>query len=130
YLEPYGGIVDGEWLRTPQVRPEISLDEYVIMPNHFHAIVLISSESRVAAPDARLGQAPTEHTGRAPRSLGSLVAGFKATTTRRRGTPGMPFWQRNYYEHVMRDDRDLNRIRSYIQTNPLRWAEDEYNPAR
>jgi len=59
------------------------------------------------------------------------VAGFKATTTKRIndlcGTSGMPFWQRNYYEHVIRNDADMDRIRQYIADNPRQWAEDEHN---
>jgi len=59
------------------------------------------------------------------------VAGYKATTTKRIndlcGMPGMPFWQRNYYEHIIRNDADLDRVRLYIANNPRRWAEDEHN---
>lgn len=62
------------------------------------------------------------------------MAGFKsAATTRvnvRRGTPGVPLWQRNYYEHVIRDDADFTRIRDYIAANPYRWNEDENNPVK
>jgi REP element-mobilizing transposase RayT len=61
--------------------------------------------------------------------LGSIVGSFKSAVTKRvnenRGTPGVPVWQRNYYEHVIRDEGDLERIREYIATNPLRWALDE-----
>jgi hypothetical protein len=70
---------------------------------------------------------------RPPKSLGSLIAGFKSTATRRlnvqRGTPGIPVWQRNYYEHIIRNDESLNRIREYIINNPLQWALDCENPA-
>jgi len=65
-------------------------------------------------------------------TLGQIVAYYKYQTTKRinelRGTPGVPFWQRNYWEHVVRDDIDLNRIRQYIANNPLRWHEDQLNP--
>ncbi len=70
---------------------------------------------------------------RTPRSLGSLIAGFKSAVTKRinmlRTSPGFPVWQRNYYEHIVRDEDDNNRIREYIVSNPVRWAEDENNPA-
>jgi hypothetical protein len=65
-------------------------------------------------------------------SLGAVVRAFKAATTRRinarRETPGAPVWQRNYYEHVIRNDADLDRIRAYILDNPRKWSEDPENP--
>lgn len=67
-------------------------------------------------------------------SIGSFVGGFKPSVTKRineiRNMPGIPVWQRNYYEHVIRDENDLNRIREYIEYNPARWDEDEENPSR
>lgn len=77
-------------------------------------------------------QGRVSHAIRRPaRSLGSLVAGYKVSTTKRIndlcGTPGAPFWQSNYYKHVIRSDADLDRIRLYIEYNPLRWHEDEHN---
>jgi REP element-mobilizing transposase RayT len=71
--------------------------------------------------------------GRKPRSLGSLIAGFKGITSKRindaRGTPGDPVWQRNYFERVIRNEGELQRIREYIAINPGRWADDQENPA-
>ena len=68
-----------------------------------------------------------------PGSLGVIVGNFKSVTARRvnrlRRTPGAPVWQRNYYEHVVRDERALNAIRQYIADNPARWAWDTYNPS-
>ena len=70
---------------------------------------------------------------RMPRSLGSLIAGFKSAAIKRlnetRGTPGTPVWQRNYYEHLVRDEEELNRVREYVQGNPGKWSEDRENPA-
>jgi hypothetical protein len=64
--------------------------------------------------------------------LGSFIAGLKSAATKRineiRGTPGLPVWQRNYYEHVIRNEEELDAIRQYIADNPLRWAEDRENP--
>ena len=66
-------------------------------------------------------------------TIGAIVRGFKAATTTQinalRATPSVPVWQRNYYEHVIRDERDLNRIRHYIENNPAHWATDDENPA-
>ena len=65
--------------------------------------------------------------------LGAIIRGFKSTSARcinqLRGTPGRPVWQRNYFEHIIRDDDALNRIREYIYYNPQRWHLDKYNPA-
>jgi len=75
---------------------------------------------------------PSSPPYRPPRSLGSLVAGFKSAATKRineiRGTLGVPVWQRNYYERVIRDDEELSRIRQYIVDNPTHWEEDTENP--
>ncbi len=67
-----------------------------------------------------------------PGSLGAIIRAYKSATTKRinalRGTPGASVWQRNYYEHIIRDEEDLQRIRQYIQDNPARWAMDRENP--
>ena len=140
-LNPFGEIVLEEWLRTPEIRPEIILDEYVIMPNHLHAILFITdhtppvrahgSAPHGSAPPVRVdgspphGSPPQPPPQRPPKSLASLIAGYKSIVTKRinllRNTPGAPVWQRNYYEHIIRDEQDLNRIRAYIRNNPLRW---------
>jgi hypothetical protein len=77
---------------------------------------------------------PIPASGPKPKSIGSFIAGFKSTVTKQinelRGTPGAKLWQRNYYEHVIRDEDDLNRIRQYILDNPARWDKDENNPDR
>ncbi|HYO87345.1 MAG TPA: hypothetical protein VER79_01785, partial [Candidatus Limnocylindrales bacterium] len=63
-----------------------------------------------------------------PQSLGAIVRGYKSAVTKRvndlRGTPAAPVWQRNDYDHIFRDESDLNAIRAYIETNPARWGED------
>ena len=125
-----GAIVAEEWLRSADIREEIALDSFVVMPNHFHAVVWITDRrgDRPVAPT--VGSRVTL----APRSLGSLMAGFKSAVTKRvnelHQTPGAPLWQRNYYERVIRDDDELNRIREYIQLNPLKWSLDRDNPDR
>ena len=126
-IDRYGEVVRDEWLRSVQIRREIELDAFVVMPNHLHGIVVIRDVG--AHGRAPLPLAPH----RPPRSLGSFVAGFKSAVTKRinriRGTPGLPVWQRNYYEHIVRDERELDRVRQYIAENPLRWDQDPENPA-
>ena len=142
-LNEAGRIVADEWLRSSRIRAEVELDAWVVMPNHIHGIVTITdigsgNQRRVCSPRCGCvpgrGDRPVAPTGTGPRSLGAMMAGFKAAAARRinavHGTPGAPVWQRNYYEHVIRYEAMLNRIRQYIEENPARWAEDPENPAR
>ncbi len=103
----------------------IELDEYVVMPNHIHGIIVIGV-------GAGSEPAPTL-TATKRHALPEIVRQFKTFSARRinakRSTPGVPAWQRNYYEHVIRDDDDLNRIREYIINNPMNWDTDKNNPA-
>ena len=128
-LNDLGQIVYDEWLRTAEIRLNIRLDTFQVMPNHFHAIVIFPEQLPGKPTVGAHSRAPFS---RQPRSLGSLISGFKSATTKRinllRGTPGVPVWQRNYYERVIRDDRELDAIRQYIEENPAKWAEDSENP--
>ena len=127
-LNSMGLIVKSEWLRSEEIRSEVNLDEFVVMPNHLHAIVFLDG---VASEP--LDWKPRGFTGATPRSLSSLVQGFKSATTKRvnalRSSPGGSIWKRDYYERVLRNDRELNRAREYIRDNPRKWAEDKNNPA-
>ncbi len=135
-----GRIVQSEWLNTPRVRPNVELDQFVVMPNHLHALIWIHPLSRPHQTDNRRGVLQYAPTGqrrilRSPaQTVGAMVRGFRAAVTKHinavRGMHGMPVWQRNYYEHIVRDEEELKRIRQYIVTNPAGWAEDEENPAR
>ncbi len=128
-LNETGKIVAEEWGKSAKIRQEIELDVFCIMPNHLHGIVWIKSNS----VDCR-GDRPVAPTARGPhqKSIGGLVGGVKSAVTKRinlvRGTPGLPVWQRNYYEHIIRDEASLNQLRQYITDNPLRWQEDPENP--
>lgn len=132
-----GVIVEEEWQRAAQVRAEVSTVLHVVMPNHLHAIVAMHGDGdpkiddRTALKHA-LGDRRPLH--RAPRSLGALVAGFKSAATsrieREHDAPGMAVWQRGFYEHIIRDDRDLERISDYIVANPSRWHDDALHPAK
>ncbi len=129
-LNEFGRIVAEEWLRTQSVRTNVELDEFVVMPNHFHGILVIASN--LVGANRRF--APTTKTPRAPQpnSIGAIMMQFKSIVTKRinalRDTQGAPVWQRNYWEHVVRDEKDLNRIRNYIMDNPAKWDGDEENP--
>jgi REP element-mobilizing transposase RayT len=127
-LNEYGQIAHEEWQASEDIRREIELDAFVIMPNHIHGIVWIREKDDDSVVGAH-GRAPL----RLPRSLGSFMAGYKSAVTARinrtRDTPGAPVWQRNYYEHIIRNDTALERIREYIQHNAAHWSEDRLHPA-
>ena len=129
-LSEIGMIVDEEWRRSPQVRRNMALDAYVVMPNHLHGILFIDGATDGRRASHRL--APTKTGPRNPAgSLGAIIGQFKSAVTKRvsllADAPAV-VWQRGYYEHIIRDDADLNRIRTYIANNPARWAEDPENP--
>lgn len=103
------------------------LDSFVLMPNHLHGIIHITEVG--AIPGRPHGAAPT---------LGTVVAWFKSMTTNAYGrgvrNDGWPafegrLWQRNYYEHIIGNERDLDAVREYIFNNPARWESDRENPA-
>lgn len=131
-LNECGEIVQEEWEKTAMIRSNIHLDEYIVMPNHIHGIIIMDKQKN----DRRgvLQYAPTAvNSFRSPsQTIGSIIRGFKSTVTKQinilRGFPESPVWQRNYYEHIVRGDNDLNRIREYIHGNPLNWDGDQNNP--
>jgi putative transposase len=124
-------IVETFWQRIPQHMPHVKLDAFVVMPNHFHGILwLIKTDFGASVSDTISPSQSHLIVG----SLGAIVGNFKSSTTRRinqmRKTPGQPIWQRNYYEHIIRHDKELNAIRQYIIDNPANWSQDTENPAR
>lgn len=134
YPTATGKIVHDEWIRTALIRPECNLDAFVIMPDHFHAIIWIHDVARGekqgvhGTPLRTTRYLPvlpiSEKPGPYPRSLGSIVAGFKSACTRRINAmhPHAEYaWQRNFYERVIRTEDELERIRHYIVDNPRRW---------
>jgi len=131
-LNEFGLMVQEEWLRTESIRAEVELDVFVVMPNHFHGVVVITTPApHIGGTSESVGTHGRASLRRAPKSLGSLVAGFKSVVTKRinqlRNTPGIPVWQRNYYERVVRNERELDVIRQYIVDNPAKWPEDKEN---
>ena len=145
-------IVAIMWPLIPQ-KPHargVVLDEWILMPNHLHGLLLLpgptpADERDAADPairpgmpfDLRYASQPDTPPASGDRphltsgSLGAVVGNFKSGVTRRinslRRTPGHRVWQRGYYEHIVRDHHELERIRTYIRENPARWAEDRDN---
>ena len=130
-LNKFGEIVQEEWFKSSQIRHEIEMDQFVVMPNHIHGIVVITEMDRDVTGRGARPCAPTGVAVRKPKSLGAFIAGFKSAATKRinewRNTPDQPVWQRNYYEHIIRNDGSLKRIQEYIITNPMRWQFDRDN---
>jgi REP element-mobilizing transposase RayT len=127
-LSVYGRIVDTIWRRLLDRSDRADLDAWVMMPNHVHAVIVLTGEA-VAAGRGGVPRVP-EPPRLMPGSLGAVVGSVKSVAARRinmvRRTPGSPVWQRNYYERIVRDATTLARIRTYIAQNPSRWAEDRY----
>jgi putative transposase len=118
-LSDAGKMISADWLALPSRFPSIILDEFVVMPNHFHGIVCI-------LPDR------VENL-----TLGNIIGAFKSITNNNYITGvntknWQPFnqrlWQRNYYEHIVRDDSTLPKIQHYIQNNPVTWQTDSLHP--
>ena len=128
-LNRLGGIVNQEWLRVAEKRDNVQLDIFVIMPNHLHGILLIGNSRRSMACHAQV-TAPRKFGQPLANSLSSIVGGFKSAVSRRinleRNSNSRFVWQRNYHEHIIRNEADLAEKRTYIQNNPLQWELDEY----
>jgi putative transposase len=149
-LNEAGRMVESVWHNLPNHYPNIVLDAFIIMPNHLHFIIFVGSiHESTQAPDAHVGDglqpsqsceypsregykwegykpSPTFH------GLPEIIRGFKTFSSKQinqhRQTQGIPVWQRGYYDHIVRNDADLTRIRKYIANNPAQWALDENNP--
>lgn len=124
-LNEYGWIVQVEWLRTPRVRQHAAVDSFVIMPNHFHGILVLAEDRQEASDSAGRFGKPLAG------SLGAIVGQFKAAVAKQinhiRGAPPLQVWQRNYFERIIRTEDEFNLTRHYIDGNPAHWPEDPNN---
>jgi putative transposase len=126
----YGQLVIQCWRDLQNHSPFPELDEWQLMPNHLHGLILLPTAPAHDLP------AETRFTTQA-HSLGAVVRGFKAAATRcinkvrqEHNLPPVELWQRGFYEHIVRDENDLNRIRRYIIENPQNWDADENHPSQ
>ena len=126
-LNKYGKNVRFTWDDLPNHVRNIEPDEFIVMPNHIHGIINIVS---LDANDVGAGSepAPTIKHYALPEIVRQLKTFSAMRINELRHTAGVPVWQRNYYEHVIRGENELTRIREYIAGNPLEWDSDEYNP--
>jgi len=128
-LNDSGRIVTMVWEALPDPFSPASPAAFVIMPNHIHGILMVGAQF-IAPQLIRSDDFGKGAMNRAP-TLGKLVRAYKAASTREIRKAANPdfAWQRNYYEHIIRDEPSLNRIQQYIVDNPARWAFDRENPA-
>ena len=149
-LNDVGRMINQWYLKIPEHFKNTTLDEYQIMPNHLHGIIVIGDKTTyrkqsvgVGLPDPLSNVFSNQHIGRgnpmigrgnpAP-TLGQIVAYLKYQSTKQinilRKTSKQPIFQRNYYEHIIRNENDLNEIREYIKNNPQTWDRNRNNPAK
>jgi len=150
-LNDAGKMTDNEWCKIPKRFRNVQLNEYIIMPNHFHGIVEIVGATLVVAQGNEMVGIDNESNigdqtekgqpqGIAPttklKTVGDIVGAFQSITTVEyiRGVKQLewqPFdgklWQRNYYEHIIRDERSFHRISEYIINNPKNWKDDKFH---
>lgn len=155
-LNEGGEIVKKYWLSIPKHYPNVTLDDFVIMPNHIHGIIFIvgiqhleplqkrcevhagaqdiepipdgvKDSVRVQRLETLYQQNQYQHI--IPESIGAIVRGFKIGVTKwfRKNTDIHDVWYRNYYEHIIRNENELNKIREYIINNPMKWESDDEN---
>jgi putative transposase len=155
FLSELGMIIEKELETTVQIRPNVSLDAWVVMPNHVHAILIIREENResvetphlsietphlsvetphlpvetphLSVETPRWGVSNTNRNWR-PGTLGAIINQYKSKCTKRIHAMGRNdfAWQTRYYDHIIRNEKTLESIRSYILGNPIKWTEDEY----
>ena len=132
-LNAAGRMVEDAWARLPDRFSNLSLDSFTVMPNHIHGILLLTDDW----PDEVPGEGDDLPRGTMEGSIGRIMQAFKSIATHQycdgvktHSWPAFPgkLWQRNFYEHVVRDNDDLNRLRDYISQNPEHWNDDENNP--
>ena len=132
------GSVEWVWHELPLEFPAISLDAFVVMPNHIHGIIIIEAGDGALPGDegdnlrhVRPDRLP-ENERRLmllPKAMRYLKLNSAKRINNLRGVRYAPVWQRSYYEHIIRSEEELNRVRQYIHDNPDQWARDRENPA-
>ena len=137
-LSAIGKIAEQEWIKTPGIRPDmgLTLGEFVVMPNHFHGIVIIGDPRSDSRRDAmhrvstRIGTGdmkPKNQFGPQSKNLASIMRGFKSAVTQRARIMHIDFaWQSRFHDHIIRDEYAYHRISQYIVNNPTNWAQDRF----
>ncbi len=157
-LNKFGQIAYKEWVKTTEIRNNVALGEFVVMPNHFHCIIQILDRSDLHSPINYLDNLTENHINDASNhpigdssddhiidvskkmgknssplrgpsnNIGAIVRGYKAAVTNQLNSLniGCQVWQRNYYEHIIRDELSYQQISNYIKNNPEKWENDTF----
>ena len=128
-LSDFGKIVNEQWVQSFEIRDELSKGEFIVMPNHIHGIVVLENDS---TDTTGTGTGTVETHGRAslphrkPKSISSFMAGFKSATIREidKFNRQNPLWQHNYWDRIIRHEKEYQRIAEYIKNNPINWEND------
>jgi REP element-mobilizing transposase RayT len=132
FLNQCGEIIRQKWLWLTQQYPYVRLDEFVVMPNHFHGILIIDSFShgRDRSRPVSTNERPTSIKPNKIKPLPELIGAFKTTSSKQmhKSIRSDFQWQRSFYDHIIRDEDELNRIRDYIKLNPVNWNKDKFHP--
>lgn len=121
-LNEGGEIAKNELKRTSEIRKNIEIDCLVVMPNHIHAIVVIHDDVRASTLRKTFASPSND--------LGAMICGYKSIVTKKinqlQKTPEQLVWQRNYYEHIIRNEESFEKIAQYIHFNSQNWEHDDY----
>ena len=136
-LTRIGEIAKQYWFKIPEHFKNVKLDEFVVMPNHVHGIIIIENnigireKNNVGVQNFEPLQKKNKYQHIIPKSLGSIIRAYKSAVTmwcNKDNNANYFRWQRNYYEHIIRNNQELNKIRDYIIKNPEKWEFDRNNP--
>lgn len=132
HLSELGRVVEQEWLKTPVLRPDmnLTLHPFVVMPNHFHALISIG-KNRYNAPELNTpdytNTDTTNHYGPRRKNLGSIMAGFKSAVTQYAKIHQIPFqWQPRFHDHIIRNKSEFFQVSWYIEHNIENWGRDRF----
>uniref|UniRef100_Q3ARJ0 Transposase IS200-like domain-containing protein n=1 Tax=Chlorobium chlorochromatii (strain CaD3) TaxID=340177 RepID=Q3ARJ0_CHLCH len=146
-LNEHGKIAHNEWMKTREIRPNVELGEFIVMPNHIHAIIRFLRRGELHSPNNNVvfdTPLPFDNGGvfktpnntgecnsplRSPsQTVGAIVRGYKSSVTKQLGLMGFTekLWQRNYYEHIIQNEQSYQTISEYIINNPAKWQDDKF----
>ena len=156
-LNEYGQVAFNEWMKTPEIRPNVELGEFIVMPNHIHGIIRITRRGESHSPniesnssdfggdsrgvlntpdfgdDNKMGESvsPQRYSPRLrgpSQTIGAIVRGYKSAVTKQLNALGVgrKVWQRDYYEHIIRNEQSYYNISKYIINNPSKWSDDKF----
>ncbi|HRN42164.1 MAG TPA: hypothetical protein PK649_08845 [Vicingus sp.] len=143
-LNEIGEMVENEWIITPKIRPDMNLDlgEYVVMPNHFHGVLIIGDNEyntgisiggngdcrdAMYCVSTRSETEPTNQFGPQRKNIASVMRGFKSSVTKNARIINPDFtWQTRFYDHIIRDAQSFEKISNYIYNNPANWVDDKF----